>query len=133
LRKTFRPSRHGELLATDPVPPELADFGERYCEAGSRACRVLFARDAHCSGMPGKGEQWRPLTLPEIAQRLSVSARRLVGTTPAARRFPAVLPFGGFAVTSDAVDAIREDKVVAGFAIDGVKRAVADIDQVVEL
>lgn len=116
---TFRPSRHGELLETDPLPPELAQFGDRYRIARSvrerqavalefrdaiagadidddatlmeildaplephmperdraaaeRAYRVLYARDAHRSGMPEKGEEWR-LTVPEIAERLGVS------------------------------------------------------------
>lgn len=42
---TFIPSRHAELLATEPVPPELEHLAERYRAARSDRERRAIAVD----------------------------------------------------------------------------------------
>jgi hypothetical protein len=51
--RTFRPSRHGHLLATEPLSPGLADFSARYRAAVSdreRQAVALELRDAIDAG-----------------------------------------------------------------------------------
>lgn len=42
---TFRPERHAEMLATEPVPPDLEQFAARYRAAATKRERDAVALD----------------------------------------------------------------------------------------